>query len=883
MSAILKLLSLLLRAEDREEILGDLEETCRRLESTHGQARARWWLLRQAVTLPPRLAVQSLVDRVASHRIPAGRSGPGHGWRLLPMENLLRDVRFGFRGLRRRPVFALTAILTLAVGVGMTTTMFTLVDAVLLRPLHGTHTDNLVYLELDARNGDLTTSPTPELLRLIRDHASSFSRVEAYAIRNYSVRADGEPLRLRGAQSSVGFFDFLGVRTRLGRGFLPGDGTGFGSPVVVLSHTLWKERFGERPDVLGRTLVVEGVSHEIVGVLPRAFRVDTPREALFWTPAGGAGAFFQEGMPLEGALARLADGVTLEAAQAEMDAIVQNNPLSRRAELDWSARLKTPSDLMDPELKRAILLLQAGAVLVLLIACGNLTNLLLVQGDVRARELAVRASMGAGRSRLIRQLLVECSVLGALGAVGGILLTLWALDALPLFLPPGYAGFSINSMVLLFSTALSMMGVLIAGLLPAIKGARRDLAQTIKGGLEPRRRVLRKVGVRQVLVSVEVAMALVLLISAGLLLKSFAGLASVDVGFPRQDLLTLRLELPEESYGEEEGRLAFVNRLEHELEDRIPPELAEVTLATGLVEGLSASMAPLTREGAEEGQDAPGLLLVWAVAPDYFDVVGVPMDQGRGFQDTDGPESEPVVIINREVARRYFPEGHAVGQRLRVQETPHRVVGVAGSVNLPSLAQSRFGDQQLFFPLQQRPSSNPTIVARVRGDASATVARLKEAVWAVDPALPVQEISLVEDALAESLTRERSNAILMVLFAVTALVLGAVGIYGVVAYSVGRQIREIGIRLSLGATQGREVARVVRAGLGTVGVGLVMGSLGIAAVAAPLSGLLYEVDARDPWILTPGVILVGAVALLATWLPARRAAGSAPVQALKTE
>jgi hypothetical protein len=294
-------------------------------------------------------------------------------------------------------------------------------------------------------------------------------------------------------------------------------------------------------------------------------------------------------------------------------------------------------------------------------------------------------------------------------------------------------------------------------------------------------------------------------------------------------------------------------------------------------------MAPLKREGSEEGQGTPGLHLVWAVAPNYFEVVGVPLNQGRGFRDSDRPESEPVVVINQGVARRHFPRGQAVGHRLHVHESWYRVVGVAGSVNLPSLAQSPLGDQQLFFPLQQQPPSNPTIVARLRGDPSAAVTLLKEAVWAVDPTLPVQEVSLVEDALAESLHQERSNALLMVLFAVTALVLGAVGIYGVVAYSVGRQMREIGIRMSLGATQGREVARVVWAGMRTVGAGVALGGLGVAAVTAPLSGFLYQVDPRDPWILAQGVLLVGVVALLATWLPARRAAGSAPVQALKEE
>jgi len=606
-------------------------------------------------------------------------------------------------------------------------------------------------------------------------------------------------------------------------------------------------------------------------------------EALFWVPEGAAGDLFAEGVPLEGALAALAEGVSLEVARAELDAIVQNNPLARRADMGWVGKVHAPRDLIDPSLKTALLLLQAGAILVLLIACGNLTNLLLAQGETRARELALRASLGAGRGRLVRQLLVECAVLGALGGIGGILLTVWALDALPLFLPPGYAGFSMNGWVLLFSIGISLTGILVAGLLPALKGSRRNLSEVIKGAVGRQGGRFRRVGVRQLLVTVEVAGGFVLLVSAALLLKSFSGLMTGDVGFPRQALLSLRLDLPEETYGDDEARLAFLSQLRDEIRVGLPHQLGSATVATGLVEGLAAAIGPVVPEGAVGGEEEDELLITWGVAPDYFEVVGVPLAEGRGFMEGEGLEGEEVVIINEVMANKYFADQEVVGRRLRVDDDWYRIVGVAGSVKLPAFAQSSFGDLQLFFPLQQDISGGLTVLARTQGDLGAAVDRLKEAVWKVDPSLPILGVSMVEDALAESLTQERSNTILMILFAITALTLGAVGIYGVVAYSVGQQIREIGIRIALGATQGGEAARVVWGGMKTVVLGLILGILGFFALSSALSGLLYEVSSRDPLVLLLGASAVAGVSLLSTWLPARRAAGSGPLHSLKGE
>lgn len=871
----LALLRLLLREEDRDEVLGDLEEGYLHRAERLGKRAASRWLWRQVLTVPVRLRLHALAD--GRSRVGAGGAGTG------PLEDLLRDIRFGVRGLRRKPVFTLAAVVTLAIGAGMTTTMFTLVDAVILSPLPGTNAGGLVYLELESDDGRMSRSPTPELLRLIRDHADAFSRVEGYGIAQHTLTVDGELIRERGAQASERFFSFLGVTPQLGRTFLPGDGLATAAPVVVLSHTLWQERFGGSRQVLGRTMVIDGRTHVIVGVLARDFQVDTRSEALFWTPEGAAGEMFADGVSLEGALARLAHGITLEAATDELNALVANNPLERTADLTWVGTVKTPAELVDPALKKALLFLQAGAVLVLLIACANLGSLLLAHGEGRTREFAVRASLGAGRGRLVRQLLTECVILGAFGAAGGVLLTVWALDALPFFLPPGYAGYALHAPGLAFAAGVSLLGILAAGLIPALRVSRGNLVGTIKGTPGQGSGSRRTLGVQRLLVGAQVAMAFMLLFSAGLLFKSFFGLITSDVGFRRDDLLSMRVGLPEEVSGDEQARVDFLERLGRALATGLPSQLGTATMATGLVDGLSAAVAPLAGEDREAAKGEDQLLLEWGVAPDFFQVVGLPLIAGRTFSGGGVATEEPEVVVNEDVARRYFTEGDAVGRLLWVGTKAYRVVGVAGTVRLPSLAQSRFGDLQLFLPLSEQATRDVTVFARIQGDRTAAATQLREVLRSVDSFLPVLDVSLVEDALAASLTQERSNAVLMILFAVTALILGAVGIYGVVAYAVGRQVREIGIRLALGSTEEGEVGRVLGAGMRTVGVGLVLGVGGALLLGSLLSGLLHQVSDRDPVVSATAALAVAGVAFVATWLPARRAARLHPSRALRAD
>lgn len=797
------------------------------------------------------------------------------------LEDLARDIHFGLRNLRRRLAFTSAAVVTLSLGIGMTTTMFVLVDAILLRPLPGANADGMVYLRLENDSRRMRVSPTPQFLRLIRDHATSFSRVEAYTSEELSLSVDGEPIRARGARASVGFFSFLGVRPALGRTFLPSDGQGTASPVVVLSHTLWVERFAGSPDVLGRTIRIGDQIHEVVGVLPEDFRVGTPFEALFWTPEGNAGALFEEGAPVEGALAKLAPGVSLDAARAELDAIVQNNPLKRRADLDWVARVYRPSDVVDSSLKRAILVLQAAALIVLLVGCGNLTNLLLAQGETRGREFALRASLGARQGRLVRQLLTESLLLGLLGGLGGILLTLWTLGTLPLFLPPGYAGVAPSAGAFLFATGIALVSVLAVGLLPALHGSKRGLADVIKGGAGPTAIGRRRVGIRQVLVTAEVAMTVLLLVGAGLLFRSFAGLSRMNVGFDR-DLLTMHLEVEEHGYDDPATRAAFYAQLKEGLEQGLPPQLGEATLASGLVENLSASFAPLSAEGAEAVESDPTLLILWGVSPGYFEFLGLPVRQGRDFTDEDSRGGDPPVIISEAVARRYFSDVDPVGRRLLMGKDAYRVVGVTNSLRLPDLEKNGVGELQLFFPIGEN-DGGVTILVRSRGNRAEVVDQLKQIVWRIDSAMPVQDIALVDDLLADSLAEERSNTLLMILFAGTALLLGAVGIYGVVAYSVSRRTREMGIRMALGASAAETVSRLVMSGMSTVSFGLVVGVVGALALGRSFGQLLYQVGPRDPWVFAVVISVTAGVSLLATWLPARRAAGSGPIEALKND
>jgi predicted permease len=800
------------------------------------------------------------------------------------VETFLGDARFGLRYLKKRPVFAVASILTLSLGIGMTTTMFTLVDSIILTPLPGSNTENVVYLERESESGEFTASPSPQLLRLIRDHASCFSRVEQYSREEFNVLIAGEPLRVSGSRASAGLFTFLGVQAARGRVFHRGDGKAGSMPTVVIDHSLWVDHFGQDPRVVGQTMTIADQVHEVIGVLEPEFRIDCRSEILFWIPAGIGGAVPTDGAPVEGALARLTPGVNVEAAQAELNAIIQNNPLDQVASMNLLGKVRTPEELMDPTLIRVILILQVAAVLVLLIGCGNLTNLLLAQGETRARELALRASLGARRTRLMRQLVVENLGLGLLGGIGGLLLTTWFLHVLPLFLPPGFSGYAVNRQSLLFATALSLLSILVVGVLPAWKGSRRNLNEIIKGDSPALDGAFRSVGTREVLVATEVAMAFVLLFAAGLLLKSFTSLSGMNLGFDRDDLVTFRLDLPESLYKGPEEQLAFYARLRERLAYALPPEIGSTTVSTGLVENLEAMIAPLAPEGeAPAPREQSKILLTRAVSPGHFAFLGIPILHGREFDEDDGQGEEKLIIINDRTAQQVFPGIDPTGRQLAIREDWYRVVGVSGSVNLPGLAQNNLSEHQVYYPFRQSVGSGLTVIARVRRNQDVAIDLIRQAIHEIDPALPIMGIAEVRDLVSNSLRQERSNSFLMTLFAASALALGVIGIYGVVAYSVSQRIREMGIRLVVGATHGQIVGEIVKGGMKTVLAGVLLGTLGALTLGSSLNRFLYEVNPRDVQVYILVSAGIAAMACIAAWLPARRVAGAEPLESLRSD
>ncbi|MCK5653004.1 MAG: ABC transporter permease, partial [Gemmatimonadetes bacterium] len=666
-------------------------------------------------------------------------------WQL---ETLARDLRCGLRTLGKRRAFAVAAIVTLGVGIGMTTTMFSVVSSVILRPLPVQNADGLVYLRRYSREVGMSAEPNPQMVQLIREEASSFNRVETLAVTELDLVGDGEPLRVGGVQVSGGFFSFLGVNPALGRIILPGDDAEGSPAVAVLSHRFWVDRFGEDPGVLGRSLRTDDQAYRIVGVLPPEFRLASYLNLPVWIPHTPAVGSQSAGTPVE-VLARLADGVSAEAAQAELDAILRRTPLEDAEGLIWEGRVETPRDRIDDNLRTAVLVLQIAAGLVLLIGCGNLANLLLALGEARTRELALRSALGAGRGRLVRQLLVESSLLGILGGGLGLLLTVWSLGVLPSLLPQDLGHLRIDAGVLAFALGVSLLSVLGFGLLPALRGSPHNLAESIKGGRAREAEKGSRFGVRGILVGAEVAMAVVLLLAAGLLAKSFLGLSALDTGFDRTEIVSVSFQLRGDRYADPEVQTPFYADLFGRIQTRFVSQGVPATIASNFISDLAAIYEAPMPEGMESSaEETPRLILTRAVAPDFFRTLGVPLHQGRGFLPGDDAEAEQVVVVNDGLARRYFQGQDPVGSRLRLGEEWYRVVGVAETLRLPALESYGLSELQVYYPFAQSPGVGMTVLTRVAGDRSSTIQLLKEEIWSIDPSIPISRVATADELLA---------------------------------------------------------------------------------------------------------------------------------------
>lgn len=805
------------------------------------------------------------------------------------MNDLLRDLRSAVRTLGRRPELTLAALLTVALAIGANTTIFMILERMLIQPLPYRDADRLVYLYLSNPRNQVTTTPSPELIRLCREQARSFEQVVSFSTRTFHLTGEGEPARVSGGRVSPGLFSFLGVEPLLGRTFAPDEERTGHHRVVVLTYGIWQRRFGGDPEVLGRSLTLDDETYRIVGVLPAEFHLDAYSDIRFWIPQVTDARPDVENPEPVYAIARLAEGISPAVAQAELD--VLSRQLGKEegedphglSELELTGKVVPPEESLDPKVRTAILVLQAAVACVLLIACGNIANLLLAQGESRVRELALRAALGARRARLVRQLLTESLVLSLLGGALGLLLSWWGFGWVVSLAPQQLSrlqDLQLEPDHLAFTFLVAVVAGIAFGLVPALRGSAPALVETLKhGGSHSPHKTL----VRETLVAAEVALSVVLLIGAGLLVKNFVRLKNDDPGFAAENLLTLALELPEKRYAEAESQTAFFDGLFESL-GSLGPQVESVALTSAVGSNLDVLLGKPELEGHPANLDQPLELLVLVTGtPGYFQTMGVPLRRGRGFAAADR-DGEPVVVLNETLARRLLPGESPVGLRIRFSaDRWFRIVGVAADVRLPAMRHGGRLDRMLFVPAAQDPSPGMTVVVRSKMDRETLVAAVKARIWAIDPDVPVTRIATGEELLADSLDQQRFAASLMTLFAAVAALLAAVGIGGVVVHAVSQRARELGIRVALGARE-RDVLRHVMTRIMRPAIlGMLVGLGGALALSRSLGGLLHDVSVEDPATYATVILLATAITFFASWLPARRAVPVDPVTVLRDE
>lgn len=808
------------------------------------------------------------------------------------METILQDLRYAARTLARTPGFTAVAVATLALGIGATTAIWSLVDAVLLRPLPFSEPDRLAAVWMTGGQGGERYPMSEADLRDWRARNRAFAQVSAFVETRFALTGEGEPELLSGAWVTSNFFATLGVRPLLGRAPLPEDDRPAAEAAVVLSHGFWRRRFAADPRVVGRTVALDGSRLTVLGVMPPevAFPPGSYGPVELWTvlkdaPPPRRGPYYLNGV------ARLAPGVTLEGARAELAvigrAIERDNPLSNAGARFAAAPL---ADDLVGNVRPALLVLLGAVGFVLLIAAANVANLLLVRAAGREREMAVRAALGAGRRRIARQLLTESVLLAAAGAAAGLLLAWWGVELLPRFAPaalPRLDGVALDGRVLGFTALLTLATGLLFGLAPALQGSRRDLHAGLKeggrSGDSPGRQRLRRL-----VVASEVAAALVLLVGAGLLLASYWRLQGTSAGIRPEGVWTTQVELPSARYEEDRQVIAFYRELLARIEAL--PGVRSAGVGISLPPHMLTMTDGFTPEGhtVPPGRSAP-LAVLDFVSPGYFQTLGVPLLAGRPFGPADREEAPGVVIVNRTLARRHFPQG-AVGRRLKIggPERPDNawleIVGVVADVKYGGLAAP--AEPAYYLPTGQLASHGMRLVVRADGrDAAAAglAARVRQTVRGLDRDLPVEAVRPLPGLVAESIAAPRLRTQLIGAFGALALVLAAIGIYGVLAYTVAQRTREVGIRMALGAGRGGVTRLVLGEMLGVVLGGLAVGLAAAFALTRLLRGLLFEIAPTDPRIFVGVPLLLAVCALLAAYLPARRAARVEPVVALRSE
>ncbi len=796
------------------------------------------------------------------------------------VENFAQDVRFGSRMLRRQPGFTAVAVLTLALGIGATTAIFSVVDSVLLRPLVYPRSHELVVFgENSTKVPQVAASPGAYLAW--SGQSAAFTRLAAWTFGPYNLTGEGEPRRVFAQHVTAGYFGTIGLAPELGRDFSADDETAGHDNVVILSHGLWLDQFNGRASVIGQTILMDERPFRIIGVMPERFLFD--RHADIYTPlafaAKDAGNFTDRSLLVVG---RLKPGISFEQGHASLAAIstrlAKKFPATNKG---WGVFALPLLDATVGRVRTLLYLLLGAVGFLLLIACVNVANLLLSRASSRQREIAVRVALGAGRGRIIRQLLCESLLIAALGVAvgyGGMhLLLAFAPDGLPRL-----AEISMNGRMLVFTCALAGLTGLGFGLAPALEATGVDAVETLKDGGHGITESRRRRRLRSVLVALEVALALVLLTGAGLLARSFVRLQHVDPGFRSDHGYISNIALIAQKYPTEASRAAFVDEAISRLAAVQGIQAVAFTNHTLPTIGTNRSFFNIQGRVLEPMQLPPAFH--YAVTPRYFDLMGIPVVRGRSFTPRDIAGAPLVVLINEEMARLHFPDTDPIGQHLSLGGGPdvwREIVGVVGDVLQGGAGQPK--RSQIYEPYAQGASASTLVIIRTTLQLNELIYATTKTIHAIDPDIPLTTLYPVSGAINANLAATRFSMFLFGVFAVTALLLAAIGVYGVMTYAVSQRSGEIGIRMALGA-QRRDVMRLIlHQGARMVAAGLIAGLAGALAMSHLLTSMLYEVSPTDPLTLAVIVVLLSAVAFLACWLPARRATRVDPLVALRCE
>jgi len=809
------------------------------------------------------------------------------GWEAA-LESFVQDVRYGMRMLRKNPAFTGIAVLALALGIGANTAMFSVIEAVLLRPLPYSNANELVRVASTWERGGITTpySSSPPDFFDWRDQNRSFSSMFAYRIGEYALTGRGEAKRVRAVMATAGIFSTLQAHPALGREFLTEENRKGADHVVVLSYGLWQAEFGGAADAIGRTFQLDSEPYTIVGVMPAEFRFPLPGSDAYVPIGFDDKVMTQRGAHYLRVLARLKSGISVAQANDDLAGIMAElRRLYPDKDGKWGVHADRLSSALVGETRPALLVLLGAVGLVALIACANISNLLLARAAVRHRELAMRRALGAGRSRLVRQMLTEGLLLALLAGAASLLLAHWALVSIVSFGPkdiPRLASVGLNGAVLAFTMSVSIACAVLFGLIPALRSSALDSAGMVRASISPSGESGR---LRGALLVGEVALSMMLLAGAGLLVRSFVRLRSLSPGFDSSGVLTMEVSVPDAHY---KNSLAVQNYWEEAVTRlRSLPGVTSAAVVTPLPlsgDDFSSSFRVEGRSVPEK--DEPSAELRWAT-PNYFRTMTIPLRKGRAFEDSDRLGSARVLLISETAARMFFPGGDAIAQKIQFgarggyEKNEGEIVGIVGDVH-------HFGvdapvPPTFYAPLAQAGMGGATVVIRAEGSLAALAQSARKLVQGIDSDVLVGEPVAMETLVSGSLGQRRFYMMLLGGFAGLALVLATVGLYGVISYSVAQRTQEMGIRVALGASGGQVVSMVMRQGLRLAGLGLAMGLVLAMMLKSVLKGFLVGVSTTDPATLSVTALVLLIVAVFASYVPARRAARVDPMVALRFE